>query len=370
MLDRASEHDLVVMWKPAVVALTASLLLACSSEAEAPNPIPKPPASAGVYSEIDDFGTVEAVLDLLEAHDLELYQVVSRDHFRSPSLASLIEACAARGITMRAWIVVSMEDGYWPGESNAAVFGEAVDEFMAWVDEDQLPIEWITFDMEPAWDYTEALRQITADLDNPNRTEDLLTLIQEHHDPIAYQQALADYQALVGRVHAAGLKAHAVTYPLVIDDLPDGDSDIQDGLDIPVDGVDWDELTFMMYRSVMQGFSAAPLTERFFYVYAVDAAAAYGQRAGFDFGLVGTGLVTLEGSYTDPAQLRSDVAAARAGGIDRLHLYSFEGARAEADPHVWLDFATPPAELPPDDGSDPTVMRTLFMLLDDILGAE
>jgi len=36
---------------------------------------------------------------------------------------------------------------------------------------------------------------------------------------------------------------------MVLDDLGDDDRGVQDGLDIPVSGLDWDEVSFMTYRS-------------------------------------------------------------------------------------------------------------------------
>ncbi len=350
------------------VVLIAALAAGCSSGDDAA-PLP-PAASAGVYSEIRDFDAVEAQLGLLQSRGLGLVQVMAPSDFGSPALRSLIEASASAGVEFRAWVVLPEAEGYWPGESNVVAFGEAVDELLSWIEAEALPVGWITVDMEPSFAYTDELLTIARDESNPDRISELVALVQSHHDPAAFAVATEGYQGIVERIHEAGLRAHVVTYPMVLDDLGDGDRDIQDGLDIPVEGIDWDELSFMVYRSAMQVFVEGELDVGVFYSYGLDARQRFGERAALDYGLVGTGVVTVEGEYESPAVLRSDVAAGRAAGIDRLHLYCFEGAREKADAGAWLGFGAVPPGAVPANGSSSHAIRTMFELLDGILDSE
>jgi hypothetical protein len=341
--------------------------LACSGKSGAP-PAPSGPAP-GVYSESFDYAAVEqARLRSAAGHGLELYQVMQQADFRSPALASLLAAASARGAGARAWIVLPKDAGYWPGETNLDAFGAAVDDFLAWVSAAKLPVGWITFDLEPDWAYTQAMAKIMADTTNPHRIDDLIALVKTHVDAAGFAAAQAKLAAIVGRVHAAGLRAHAVTYPMVLDGMKKGNTFLEDGFDIPVSGIPWDEVSFMVYRSTWQAFSATQLSSDLFYSYGVDARAFFGDAAGVDFGVVGADPTTGAAGYTDPSVLASDVAAARAAGVTRLHLYSLEEALAEPDPSPWLAFATAPAAPAPDDDASVRTFRTLFATLDAILG--
>ncbi len=358
--------------RQSLLALVACISLAgCGQGTESePPPAAIATVTAGVYSEIHDFAQVQANLHMLQAHGLGLYQVISPNDVGTAPLGSLIDACAAAGIEFRAWLVLPETQGYWPNEANVELFAQAVTEFLAWLQNEQLTVGWITFDMEPGWDYSEQLMAIASDDSNPNKNDDLIDLIRSHHDPTSYATSVQQFQAIVQLVHDAGLKAHAVTYPSVLDDLADGDTDIQDGFDTPIEGIEWDEVSFMTYRSVLETFGGTAVDTDIFYGYGRDARLAFGSRAGLDFGLVGTGYVAVQGSYRLPQTLQADVAAARAAGIDRLHLYSFEGSRAQIDPSQWLDFAAAtPAPAPVDDPA-PAAVRTVFQLLDGVLDGE
>ena len=345
----------------------AFLVAGCSGSSADPPPPALPPAAdhgQGVYSETEDYASVEAAVPDLAQRGLDLYQLTEEADFGNPKLASLIAACARQGVGFRAWIVVSREQGYWPNEANLAAFGATVDAFLAWVRKDQLPVAWVTFDLEPGWDYTQELLGLAS----AGKTLELVERLKAHHDPAAFASSRAALEAIVGRVHAAGMKAHAVTWPLVADDAADGDADIEDALDIPVRGLPWDEVSLMVYRSAMQAFTKDPLGPDLLYAYAADVKAQFGDQGGVDFGVIGTDPVAGSTGYTDPATLGADVAAARAAGVARLHLYSLEAARKEPSPDAWLNFAaTPPAGQALEPTPATTSMRAMFTLLDDLL---
>jgi hypothetical protein len=323
-----------------------------------------------VYSESFDYAAVESDrLPQVAAHGLDLYQVMQPSDFRSPALASLLQACGSRGVALRAWVVLPKEQGYWPGETNLDEFGQAVDDLLAWIADASLPVQWITFDLEPDWAYTHQLSAFMADASNVNRIDDLIALVKRHVDPAGFATAQAKLQAIVDRVHAAGLRAHAVTYPMVLDGMVAGSTRLEDGFDIPVSGISWDSVSFMVYRSTWQAFTAATLSADLVYSYAVDARSAFGDAAAIDLGVVGVDPVTGAQGYTDPAVLAADVAAARAAGIARVHLYSLEEALAQPEPEPWLSFAATQAGPPPDDDPNVRTFRTLFAALDGALAS-
>jgi hypothetical protein len=327
------------------------------------------PAGPGaVYSESFDYAAVASDrLPWVAVHGLDLYQVMQPSDFRSPALTSLLQACASRGVAARAWVVLPEEQGYWPGETNVGAFGQAVDDLLAWIADASLPVEWITFDLEPDWAYTHQMSAIMTDASNPHRIDDLVALVRTHVDAAGFAAAKARFQAIVDRVHAAGLRAHAVTYPMVLDGIVAGSTRLEDGFALPVSGISWDAVSFMVYRSTWQTFTASTASADLVYSYAVDARSAFGDAAAIDLGVVGIDPVTGAQGYTDPAVLAADVAAARAAGIARVHLYSLEAALAQQDPAPWLSFGTTPAGPAPDDDPDVRTFRTLFAALDGAL---
>jgi hypothetical protein len=327
-----------------------------------------PPAPGGIYSESFDYATVQSDrLPAIASHGLELNQVMQPTDFRGPALTSLVQACATARVTLRAWVVLPKAQGYWPGETNLDAFGQAVDDLLAWIAQASLPIGWITFDLEPDWSYSQQMSAIMADASNPHRIDDFIALVKTHVDAAGFAAAKAKLQAIVDRVHAAGLRAHAVTFPMILDGIDAGNTYLEDGFDIPTTGVDWDEVTFMVYRSAWQAFTSSPLSSDLVYSYAVDAKSAFGDRAGIDLGVIGADPITGAQGYTDPAVLVSDVAAARAAGVAKVNLYSLEEALAQPDPGAWLSFAGTQAGPPPDDDPNVRTFRTLFAALDGAL---
>ena len=325
----------------------------------------------GVYSESRDYANVQAALPLLVERGLDLYQVIDSDRLDDPGLRSLLEEAKRQGVGVRGWVVLPQELGYWPGESNLDAFGDAVDQTIAALRARGLlgePVGWITFDLEPALSYTQQLVALASDAANPNWQVDLVGLVQAHVDRGAFVANRTKLQQIVDRVHAAGLRAHAVTYPIVLDDLGDSDADLEDGFDIPLRGIGWDEVSVMIYRSTWERFAGGPVSSVLFASYAADLKRVFGPRSAVDFGVIGFDPITQATGYTQPAALLADVAATRAAGIDRFHLFDLVGARGDSS--SWLTFATAPPPAPYVATPDPAVdkLRGTFTLLDTLLG--
>lgn len=339
----------------------------CTSEPEAvPNAVPDLPARA-VYSELEPLAAATARLPTLSAHGLGVIRLVRAEEIRTPQLHAFFVAAARARVAVRAWLVLSEADGYWPGESNLDAFGRAVDAFLAWREDADVPVDWLTFDLEPSWQYTHELIAIGTGSTDPSRLGDLVALIQAHVDPPAFLAHRAALAAILARVHAAGMHVHCVTYPMVLDDLGDDDDDIQDGLDIPVRGLAWDEVSFMTYRSGLALYANAPFGPAFFEAFARDARAAFGDRAALDFGVVGADPLTGAAGYRYPVALAADLDGAAAGGVTKHHVYSLERAAAATDADAWLDARASdvPTVPPRDDGAES--LRAVFRLLDEVL---
>lgn len=348
----------------------AGAVAVCLAAASCAKPASAPAASAAVYSEVFAYSSVQPALANLAANHLELIQAISSTDIGSADLTALLRAAGAQHVSVRAWLLLPKEQGYWLNDANVDQFGPALDQLLAWIHAEQLPVATITFDIEPGWDYTQQFLAVAGETSS-TRLDDLVSLIKSHIDPTGYLAAKAKIQTMIDHVHAAGLRAHCVTYPMVLDDGVNGGETLQDGFDIPVAGLDWDETSFMVYRSTFELLAGTSLTSDLFYSYGQDATAQFGASAGIDFGVIGDDPVSGSHGYQAPAALSVDVAAARAAGISatRLHLYSYEEAAQFPPIAPWLAFADTAASPPPPADQNVQVLRAEFKLLTQLVTA-
>jgi hypothetical protein len=221
--------------------------------------------------------------------------------------------------------------------TNVTQASDLVHRFLDYMDEEGLPVNWISFDLEsPPEVQSELVHQLSH-----LELWGALKLLRENARSGRLPPALAQLSALVSELHARGVRAHAVTMPMVLEDARAGDTRIQAALEIPFSGVDWDEISVMLYRPEFQRF-AHGLGPRIVYDYARTLGRLFPGKASVDLGEVGTaGYPAPSPGYVDPENLHQDVAAALAAGIDRIHVYSLEGMLQQGGTARWLVPARP-----------------------------
>lgn len=334
------------------------LLLGCGGEVAGTDAGPNadtgtPPVDAGapvepelgVYSEFLSDDAVIATLPALAARGAALQLAITNDRIGEASLAGVIAAASEAGVEVRLWLLLPIAMGYWPNEDNLALFATEVLRLLDWVDAEGLTVAAVVYDMEPAFDYSEELRVAFAD----SSLDVITTLMSAHVDRAAYESARDALAAHVLEVQARGVRAEAVTYPQVVDDMGDGDADLQDALDIPVDGVPFDDVAFMVYQTAFTEGRGVWLGPGLVRSYATDAHAYFGDRATIALGIIGSAtIVELDGPpYADPDALREDVAAALGGGVSRIEFYSLDGMVELDDVPGWLGAASAVPSSPP-----------------------
>ncbi len=345
--------------------LAAVLLVGCGGDPE--------PGVAGtavgvaVYSEFLPFAEVEAALPDLADAGVGLRLAVAAAEVadgEAEALASVLRAAEAEGVEVGIWLLLADEDGYWPGETNVGPFGEAVTALLDWLDAEGLAADAVVFDLEPDRAYSEEILGATS----AGELGALVDLLGMHVDAGAHAAARRGFQDIVDEVHASGRRALAVTYPQVLDDGNDGDLDLEDAFDIPVDGVGWDEVSFMVYQSVYEPIAGEWVGPDLVYTYAETAVERFGDRATVALGIVGQAGVFMEDAvpYADPAMLADDVAAAAAAGARRVEVYSLDGALAEGGVAPWLALS-PVTEAVPEPSTTTGIVRSFFAGVDSAL---
>jgi hypothetical protein len=154
----------------------------------------------------------------------------------------------------------------------------------------------------------------------------------------------------VDQARSAGLWVHAVTYPLLLDQ-PEGETVLEDALDVPVSGIEWDEVSVMVYQTAFAQQVGGWLGPALVHSYAEDAVRRFGARAGLDLGVVGDSGLGLDPGdrYPSPAALGSDLQAVLAAGIplERIRVYGLAGAVGTGGCERWLSLTELAPEAPP-----------------------
>jgi hypothetical protein len=192
----------------------------------------------------------------------------------------------------------------------------------------------VSFDLEPDFAYAEALRRTAR-----RRPDKALALLAANIRPTAFAKARASLARTVQSLRRAGIVTHAVTYPLVLDQA-EGDATLEDALSIPVSGIDWDEVSFMVYQTPFAQLTGMWLGPALVGSYARTAVERFGERAGIDVGIVGEHGVGIDAGsrYADASSLHADLGASLAAGIPlgRSRVYGLAGVLDSGGMARWL----------------------------------
>jgi hypothetical protein len=293
------------------------------------------------WVEFADAETLDEHLDFAEQHDLSLNVALIEGTHDWVYLRNLCRGAEERELALRLWPLLSDEEGYWANQQNADAFSEYVRVLAAWAGQDCPRLEGVVIDLEMPLDRALEMEGIFA---GEGGVTDLVEFLVDGVDEAAFEAARVQYSTLVDDLHDKGLHVSASTLPMVLDDLEDGDESIAHALWTPLRGIDWDVVSFQVYRSTFDSiFSAglsdpeATFTSGLITSYADSAVIFYGDKAAIDLGTTGSGVGT-EVGLDGPDELQADMAAALYAGIpqEQIHIYSLEGIMADDNPSAWL----------------------------------
>jgi hypothetical protein len=289
----------------------------------------------GVWAELLSDAQIAEALPALSAAGSRIGLALPAVRLGDPAIAHLTRQARELGVSVRAWLLLSRADGYWIGETNAEQFVSALERLTSWCAEPGGPaFDGVSVDLEPAYEYSEALRT-----SKKLRPDHWLSLLAAHVDRARFERAQAVLGRGVAQARRHGLYLHAVTYPLVLDQ-PEGDVTLEDAFDIPVSGIDWDEVSVMVYQTAFAQQLGIWLGPALVHSYAEAAVHRFGERAGIDVGVVGEAGIGLDPGdrYPSPSELDDDLGAALAAGIpaSRIRVYGLGGALTAGGALRWL----------------------------------
>lgn len=298
-----------------------------------------PPEHVGVWSEFVPSREAQRHLPALAAHGAELYLALREGELDEDTWA-LLAASREAGVPVRAWLQIP-DAGTWLNETNIGDFRRFSDRLLTDAAGRGLSPEWIILDIEPALMLGEALRRAATSGDLPS----LVELLADQYDPAAFAQAARELAGMVDELHVRGVRVMAVTLPWVVDDAVDEDTDIQDLLNMPVRGVDWDEVSVIVYRPVLEEYlGGVSLSSSVVQRYAIAAQRYFGNRVELALGNIGSPGLLVPAGYTDPADLTADLAAARSAAITRVSVFSQDGMIEQGGVSRWLDAMARPTQ--------------------------
>ena len=150
----------------------------------------------------------------------------------------------------------------------------------------------------------------------------------------AAREMVANVSDWVSDLQDRGYQVQNTTYPFLLDDFGDGDTDIQDVCNIPMQGIEWDRVAPCAYSTEYSSLVGLfPVSPYWVYTYAKSVREYYGDAA-----TVAVGLVRHDGrpGYDSPDQLAADIAAAKAAGVPRF-LFSSSCSNYGASGDGFLD---------------------------------
>lgn len=322
-----SIHTSTAMSPIPVLFLALGIFAGCVNES---------PSELAVWSEFLPYEQVHEQLDTLSASSCDLYLRV-RPADLGEGLWTLLEGADARGVEVRLWLQLP-DEGTWLNEHNVALFGEFALLVLDRAHANGLNIDWLIFDLEPELAYAEMLRSTATRGD----LGALLQLLAEHRDVRAFEAATGALRSLTGALHTRGVSVMVTTLPWTIDDLVDGDPDLQDVFDTPLNDVAWDQVAVMAYRPVFADMFGLSLSPGYVASYARSAREAFGPTAQVAIGNIGTPGLLVPRGYTDPLDVYLDVSAARSAGIGSISMFSLDGMVTQGGAEPWLNAGTTP----------------------------
>ena len=271
------------------------------------------------------------------------------DNFDDPATIRVIKRLNDAGIPVWVWPLHPMEDGYWLATDNADRMPGLYDRFSRWVEENDLIITGVMFDMEPTYDDVQRLKEVVGEGGIPAAVKYLVT----RRDGDLHREAVRIYSEMVDVIRADGYQVSTFNYPYLIDDRRDGDDSIAEMFHIAF--VESDIDAYMLYRSFFKDSGLGTGSGN---------VASYARELSGASASLGSYMK----DYLDVTHLESDIRIA-ACTSPVVHLYNLEALVI----HGWLEDLseidqTAPVEVSIGGAAMIFGYRTFFFLLDLFVG--
>lgn len=294
-------------------------------------------ADLAVWSEFLSHSEVEQELSFLKSQKMSLHLAVHPADIQRAEIFELMRSAERVGVEVRPWILLDEADGYWANIWNAEKFRETVLAFLNRVREEKVQVSWISIDLESQPNQLRGASECLSRRDVLCASK----VFGVNQDSKLFWQAHSQFQKMIEEVRALGYKLHAVAAPLLLHDLSDSKGRIQFLLGVPLQGLEWDEVSFMVYRPEFKNI-LGEIGSDIVYEYARMARFYFGFKAAIDLGEIGESVfpISVKG-FQKPEELLADIRAVKAAGISEINLYSLDGLSKMSQPELWVESVEP-----------------------------
>lgn len=289
--------------------------------------------SQSVYAEFDNLSKFSSAIPLLKQTNTGLILAVYPSDIGSSQFLGFLNHALSDGVAVRLWPMLTQSDGIWPDEDNVDLFSQEVISLISWLGSNNIKPGWLVIDMEPPYALTMSMTTAVQS----GGISSVIDLLTAYVSPSTYTYAFQRFSELIQFVHKKGWKVECVTYPLVLDDLVTGRQNIQMLFHIPVTGLPWDQISFMVYQSSFRSLLGRYYGPSIVASYSKDAYKFYSNNAVIALGVIGNDPLSGVVGYTDTTGLFDDISAALGEGIEHIEIYSLSEILSQQTPGAWLE---------------------------------
>ena len=330
-------------------AWAAALALGTAGAGAADRPaVEIPPIERlAIWCEFMPYAEVETHLPALAEYGCDLILHVERESFADPAFAKLLRAAERVGVGVDAWLLLPYEEHLYVGQASVETTRELARRAADFFEEKRLAVRAFTFDCEPS----PLLGRELFEAVRAKSPRQLARVLRDQLDPETFRRDVAEINALIAELRERGYAVDGAANRAFLDAQARNNVALEDALNAPVSGVEWDALSFITYRYRLSHLSYLAMLNR----YAALAKRLYGARAAMDVGLLGDydGIpqnaeraALFGGGEAFYAYLRGmrsafdleeAVGVVLGCGVRRIHLYALDGAATSvAGTESWL----------------------------------
>ena len=289
-----------------------------------------------IWCEFMPYAQVEGHLPTLAAHGCDLILHVGRESFANPDFERLLRAAERAGVGVDAWLLLPYEEHLYVGQASIGATRELARRAADFFGERGLRVRAFVFDCEPSPLLgAELFAAVRAR--NPRR---LAQILREQLDAEEFWRDVGELNALAAELRGRGYAVDGAANRAFLDAQARGNVALEDALNAPVSGVEWDAVSFIAYRYWASQLSYVAMLNRV----ATLARRLYGERAAVDVGLLGDyhdipenaeraalfGAGDLFFAYLrgmrSVLDLEEAVGTVLGCGVRRINLYALDGA--------------------------------------------
>lgn len=282
---RAGKYTILIL-----VLLLASPVLFYYSTSEFQIILPaqdNPNFRVSFYCEFYNNATfTDSHLNTLKAYNSHIFLAINESQLINNSLAvNVTKRLNSANITVYAWLLLDQSKGYWAADSNVMEFEALVNTFFSWAALNDLEYGGVMVDSEPDLQRLETIRRQIRHFNLYGVLADLRGTATSSLHQIAQQK----YANISRSIQMNGYESMVVGFPFPIDDLIDGDDDLQRLMGVStIPPYNWNYSSFMIYRTAYREMLGADFGSYMIYSYGKTIWNMFGNSSSVSLSRIGT----------------------------------------------------------------------------------